>query len=170
MQQHWNPEQETALLLRLAIAQIKVTMESGDESITALANSFTIMMDNMQDISLAAQELENDMTADIIKNDCAMVSERIQSAIIAFQFYDKLSQRLAHLSFSLDRLSELVSNEEQLQDPSHWKALQDAIRDKYTLESDRHLFNAIVSGISLEDAVNMSHEEPEKPDDDIELF
>lgn len=167
----WNHIQETVTLLKLAVAQIQVTLKSGDESIDALADSFTTMMENMEDISVAVENLDNDMSADIIKSDCLMVSGKIQSAIIAFQFYDKLSQRLSHLMDSLNSLSDLVDSADKLNKPEHWQELRDWIEARYTVESDKKLYSAIISGLSIPEAIALSNQAPSAAnDDDIELF
>ena len=43
-----------------------------------------------------------------LQTQAGQLGERVQQSIIAFQFYDKLVQRLAHVCHSLSALSNLV--------------------------------------------------------------
>ena len=53
----WSQVRETVMLLNVAIAQIENALRSGDESVTVLADSFTSMMGNIEEISAAAENL-----------------------------------------------------------------------------------------------------------------
>lgn len=167
----WSQVRETVLMLNLAMAQIGNAMKDGDESINTLTESFTTMMDNMAKIHAACDALPaSPARAAIMENDNA-ASERIQAVIVAFQFYDKLSQRLTHLTDSLAALAELVATPEQLHNPHAWRGLQDMIKSKYTVEADRAMFEAILQGKTVTEAIRLAAQHPAaKPVDDIELF
>jgi len=97
------------------------------------------------------------------------VADKVQAAIMAFQFYDKLSQRLTNVSKSLASLTELVSDEDRLFNPQEWQALQQKIRAKYTLDSDLQMCDAILQGKSMEEILSMTAPAAEQQED-IELF
>lgn len=169
----WSQVRETVLLLNVAIAQIEGALRGGDESVTALADSFTSMVGNVEQIAAAAENLPVNSESTTIHNNCKAVSEKMHAAIIAFQFYDKLTQRLTHLCNSLESLSDLVSDSNKLYNPYEWRGLQQRIKSKYTVESDRAMFDAILSGKSVKQALQLvtqleSQQASEK--DDIELF
>ena len=98
------------------------------------------------------------------------VIDEMQHAIVAFQFYDKLSQRLNHLSNGLAAFARLLDNPERMRDPQAWDDLQDDIKAKYTLESDRAMFDAILAGKSVEEVLQNLTAAEENPADEIELF
>ena len=73
-------------------------------------------------------------------------------AIIAFQFYDKLVQRLDHVCHSLAGLSELVTDKSQLFNRTAWVELQRKINRKYTMAEERAMFDAVMAGATVEEA------------------
>jgi hypothetical protein len=88
-----------------------------------------------------------------IQQDTGHLSDKIHQAVIAFQFYDKLVQRLDHVCHGLAGLSELVGDKGRLYDPQQWVALQEQIRAKYTMEEERTMFDAVLHGMSVQEAL-----------------
>jgi len=164
----WSQVKETVLMLDLAVAQISRAMNAGDDSINTLTNSFTSMTGTIDTIAAAGEQLpDGDLKESILRN-CESALNQTQSAIIAFQFYDMLSQRLDHVGISLSSLGELVGDPTRLFNPMEWRTLQEKIRIKYPNEEDKQMFDAILAGASIEEALNMSDNNGQ--DDDIELF
>jgi len=169
----WSQVRETVMMLNLAIAQISGTLGEGEESVTSLADSFTSMADNIHTANLAAEQLPDSAEKKTIINHCRSVTNEMQQAIIAFQFYDKLSQRLSHVSKNLNVLGTLVSDPAKLYNPLEWKGLQEKIKSKYTVESERIMFEFILEGRSVEQALELAiqhKKENAQDDDDVELF
>lgn len=167
----WSQVRETVLMLNLAVAQIAKSLKSGDESVNSLANSFTSMVGNVEVISAAANNLVESPEKQTISEKCVDVSSQMHSTIIAFQFYDQLTQRLTHLSNSLDELGKLLATPNQLYSPYAWGGLQEKIKSKYTVESDKAMFDAILAGHTVQEALNQSlNFEVNSNDDDVELF
>jgi len=165
----WSQVRETILMLNLAVAQIELTLRNGNESVNSLGNSFTSMAGNIEVIRrvLSAQS-NSDQSLETI---CDSVAGDVQNAIVAFQFYDKLTQRLAHLSHSMNSLAKLVANPTKLYSPFAWVGLQEQIKSSYTVESDRAMFRAILNGASVEEALRASElAKQQENDNDIELF
>lgn len=67
----------------------------------------------------------------------------MQQAIIAFQFYDKLSQRLNHVSYGLLGLAEIVSHEMHAKDEAQWEAFKSEVRKGTTMREEEELFELI---------------------------
>lgn len=165
----WCRVRETLLMLNLAVAQISGAMQDGDESVNVLTDSFTTMMGRVNDMAEAANKLPQGEEQDVIQNHCASMGGQMQNAVMAFQFYDKLSQRLNHLSNSLASFSELMASPQMIHDPDAWHLLQEDIKAKYTMETDKAMFDAILDGKSVEEALQLL--KPNKEDsDEIELF
>jgi hypothetical protein len=106
---------------------------------------------------------------------CSLVSDEMRDAIMAFQFYDKLVQRLDHVCLSVDGLAELVSDRGRLFLPDEWVSLQDRIRSKYTMEEERLMFEAILQGSTIQQALEnfvkaMEARSAQSGNDDVELF
>lgn len=169
----WSQIRETVMMLNLAIAQITGTLRDGDESVSSLANAFTTMVGNVETAHLAAEGLPASAEKDTIIENCEAVTNEMQHAIMSFQFYDKFNQRLSHVSSSLGVLANLVSDPVKLYNPYEWRGLQKKIQSKYTIESERMMFESILSGRSVEEALAIAKEtalSTNQKDDDVELF
>jgi len=164
----WSQIRETVLMLNLSVAQIERAMNEGNESVGTLTNSFTTMAGNASIIAEAGSQLPDSPEKQAIMSNCETVMGQMQSAIIAFQFYDKLTQQLDHASNSLASLAELVSDQQALYNPYEWRGLQEKIRSKYTNEEDKLMFDAVLNGATVEEALQLKIEAA--ADDDVELF
>lgn len=169
----WSQIRETVRMLHLSVAQIEMAMRDGDDSINALSNSFTTMIGSINAISMAAEDLEEDEKGikSTIEGHCGTVVGQMQGAIVAFQFYDKLSQRLSHVNHSLAALAQLVDDQAKLYSPYEWRALQQKIRSQYSMREEQAMFDAVLAGASIEDALHMlAQQAPAEETNDIELF
>ncbi len=166
----WSQLKETIVMLNLAIAQIKQSMHEGNSSVDTLAHSFTTLASNLSDIqnTISEQNIDHESLNNLVHDS----SEKVHSAIVAFQFYDKLSQRLDHVSHSLDSLTGLIADPSALYSPPHWQALQESIRSKYTMEEERQLFDKVLSGMPIDEALEEFNQvmAQNNKEDDIELF
>lgn len=159
----WDHTDETLRLLAASIAQIRSTMLDGDDSVDTLTTSFVGIADTL------VQLMEH--KTDIEHTDLAGIHQQIVQGVVAFQFYDRISQRLDHVTQSLEKLSAIIQAPEKRTLPEEWRHLQDWIEKQFTLESEKRLYQAILAGQSIEDAVRQYRKADAKPaDDDIELF
>lgn len=169
----WSQVRETILMLNLAIAQLEMAMRDSTGSVEVLTNSFTGMYGNMMGLVEAAQALPDSPVKHSIQELGVNVSGQMQQAIIAFQFYDRLSQRLTHVSHSLENLSTIVRDPGRLYNPAAWHDLQQQIRSKYTMQDERTMFDTLLATgdvqLALDQYVARKQEEA-GGSDDIELF
>ena len=166
----WSQVRETVKLLTVSVAQVQNGVKTGDESVNTLTNSFTGMVNHMNAVNDILRTMDsNDQTNEALQH-CLAVSEKIQSSIVAFQFYDRLQQCLEHVATGLKELSTLIDDPQRLYNPIEWKKFQDQIRSRYSMESEKKMFDAILQGKSLEEALALGMEEPVDGEDDIELF
>ncbi len=180
--------QQTILMLNLSIAQIDLSISEGDHSVNTLIDSFTYMSQQIEQIKLSSQQiLADQMDSDTVQVHNQMLSdqtselaEKMQQAVIAFQFYDKLSQRLNHVSHGLSGLAEIVSHEMRVKDQAEWNAFKLAIRKGTTMREEEELFELIFDQhLPTEEAIDimrsrmlqrMQEEQQQQDEDDIELF
>lgn len=168
----WCFRAETANLLGLSILQIHTTLTDGSRSINTLSDSFQ----ELAEFCFTAQNILTDEAESTAKQQVLEITSdmrtKISAAIIAFQFYDRLTQRLDHVTGSLQQLGDLIKDEDHINDPEGWKVLRDHIKSSYTLATEHVMFDAIMKGASIEEALEIYqtsiHEE--EPSDDIELF
>jgi len=174
----WCQVKETIVMLNLAVAQVEFSMSDGDESIDVLTESFTSMSKGIQNISEAIASFSKHSDIDpVLQNEvigqCSDLGGEMQKAIIAFQFYDKLVQRLSHVRNSMSHLTDVIGDETKLTSADAWRKMQSDIRGAYTMEEDKQLFDAIISGEPIIEALKRVAEERSNTsgaDDDIELF
>lgn len=168
-EQDWSQVSETVMMLNLAMAQIGRAMKEGDESVNSLTDAFTAMAENAALIAQSGKQLPESDAVSAILSKSESISSQVQSAIMAFQFYDKLSQRVNHVSHSLASLSQLISDPSRLHDPLEWQGLQESIRAKYPIEADKIMFDALLKGASVEEVLDLG-ETGGGADDEVELF
>lgn len=171
---NWSQVRETVLMLELAALQIEAAMKDSNASVEVLTESFTSMAGYMRMITDTLQTLPSQGESGIAKSNLLGVTEHVSSmvhqAIIAFQFYDKLVQRLAHVGHSLGGLSDLVSDHRRLFNPGEWVGLQDQIKSKYSTRDEVMMFEAVMSGVPVQEAVENYMASLKEKGDDIELF
>lgn len=171
---NWSQVRETVLMLELAAVQIEHAMKDSNTSVDVLTRSFTAMAGCMQEIVGKVEALPSDGASGDAKAELlgatANVSGMVHQAIIAFQFYDKLVQRLAHVGLSLGELSDLVAEPGRLFNPGEWVGLQARIKAKYTTREEIAMFDAVMQGIPVQEAVERFMAEMREKNDDIELF
>lgn len=176
----WSQVRETINMLTLAVSQVECTMTDGEKSVTELTSSFTYIATQLQSIVENASPSENNKTdseLESVKSSAADIHQHVVNAIVAFQFYDRLSQRLDHVKRDLGWLSELVSDPQQLYNPNAWKKLQQDIMSNYSMDEERIMFQHIMDGASVDEALDIYHhhfsagkDEGDTTNDEIELF
>jgi len=170
----WSQVKEVVLMLKLAAAQVEFSLKDGSNSVNTLTDSFTSMAGSIKAIELSSAGLfekykvtESDQ--ETVVDNCQQVADKMQQAIVAFQFYDTLVQRMDHVVNSLSKLGDLVSDPARLYSPHEWGALQEVIRSRYTMEKERELFDAILNGGDMIEVLEKMHQVATS-EDNIELF
>jgi len=160
----WSQVQETVLMLQLKIVQIEGAMRDGENSVQSMAPSFMGMagiLDGLQARVADAPELQADIQE---------MQQRVQQTIMSFQFFDRLVQRLDHVSKGLEGLSRLVADRQRLYSPEEWVALQEGIRAMYTTTEERAMFDAVMAGMPVQEALETFRAPPDAGAGDVELF
>jgi hypothetical protein len=149
-------------------------MQDSDASVNVLANSFTAMAESIRSISKIAETLPTDGSTgearEALLGISGQVADRVRQAIIAFQFYDKLAQRLGHVGGGLAELGNLIGDQERLFNPREWAALQQRIKAKYSTHEEIAMFEAVMQGQPVHEAVSQFLAARKDRADDIELF
>lgn len=178
----WSQVKETIAMLCLAMAQIESTLTDSSRSIGDLTDSFTLMAQQSVKINALCQQSD---TADEwlrSRSDILALSQDIlkqmNMAVVSFQFYDRLTQKLGHVNGSLRHLGDLIGDNSRLFNPQEWRKIQDEVRSTYTMECERLMFDMIMKGATIEEALTLYRHEfnqadtlaKDNTDDDIELF
>jgi hypothetical protein len=177
----WSQVRETITMLSLAVAQVESSMTDGDQSVNTLTESFTHMAKYIKRIRTVAQKVTpSTLTSfqEVIENTAKTLEENVQDAVVAFQFYDRISQRLEHVCNSLNQLGDIINDPTALYNPDSWNTLQKEIKSSYTMEAERIMFEHILKGHSIKEALEIYRHHFEKAAvdasnddrDEIELF
>lgn len=166
----WSQVRETIKLLAVSVAQVESGMKIGDESVNVLTGTFANMVEEMDVIRDNLSQLPSSPQRDNAMARCMATQEKIYSSIVAFQFYDRLQQCLSHVSTGLQGLSAIIDNPQRLYNPQEWYKFQNEIRSHYTMESEKAMFDAILHGKSIEEALALVDISKSNHGNDIELF
>lgn len=172
----WSQVRETVLLLQLAAGQIEAAMRDGGSSVDVLIDSFTTLAGSMRKIASTAATLPDAPDTAPIKEalttQASDAGTMVHSSIVAFQFYDKLAQRLAHVCHSLEALGSLVADQSRLYNPSEWVGLQEKIRARYSTSEEHDMFEAVMQGMPVQEALDRYQSATAGKDQghDVELF
>lgn len=179
----WSQIKETISMLCLAMAQIESTLTDSSKSVDELSTTFTGMAQDAKKVMSLCEHADSSekwqtQRTDIM-NASQQMHQQMQKAIVAFQFYDRLSQKLHHVNESLTHLGDLISDTSRLYNPSEWNRIQQEIRSNYTMECERLMFDHIMKGATIREALELyrhqfeqteSISDADNTDDDIELF
>jgi septal ring factor EnvC (AmiA/AmiB activator) len=159
----------TIKMLTLASAQIEATMIEAGQSIDELSSSFSEIAQQFHHLD----GHEDETVVRVSREDFSQLRLKINQAIIAMQFYDRMTQRLHHINSGLSDTSKILENLDTATEQD-WQKLQNMIRSNYTMESERNMFERIVAGTSLDEALNdfkrLTEKTVSKDNGDIELF
>lgn len=167
----WSEIRETILMLDFAVARMSHAMSDGNDSVDTLIESFTHMAGQVESIQATAETLTETGPREELQAQCDSMQAKMGQAITAFQFYDRLSQRMQHITNSLDAMAVLINEEEQRNSRQKWHELKTMIRANYTLESDKQMFESLLAGTSVSDIISQATQ-PRDADStgEIELF
>lgn len=179
--QDWSHVRETVNMLYLAVCQIESTLTDSNNSVNTLTESFTALATHTHQVSEQVQKLRDPSELDAFKKDIVDTASELQTnisaSVEAFQFYDRVYQRLEHVAHSLESVSGLLESDQRLRDQTEWKSVQESIKSSYTMEAERIMFEFIMRGGNVKEALEIyrhhfQHEQGEKDqdDDEIELF
>ena len=169
-----NQLQSTMQMLSLSIAQIEASMIEASQSVHTLTEAFTQIAQRFHHLDGHCDKTVVEINPAEFQN----LRSSINDAIISMQFYDRLTQRLHHVNESLTSVKELLNDPSNNSDETIWAQLQKAVKKNYSMDSERILFESILNGESLDDAlknfqeslkqlpVNNSNNE----ESDVELF
>jgi hypothetical protein len=174
---NWSPQQQTARMLALCEAQMEAATHDSDTAVDTLISSFSDLMTLVRELSAESNMNHSDTqtikfaSEEEMKQRYLKLMRQVNNAIVAFQFYDKLSQRLGHVRYSLSTLALFICDRMNSQKPEHWEKLLGTLSRLYRTAEERAIFDGIVSSLTVN-----SSEKPKPlsqdimPEGSIELF
>ncbi|MEK6748950.1 MAG: hypothetical protein AABY83_07050 [Pseudomonadota bacterium] len=166
---NWTSDDETALILKLAAAQTGLSLSQASDSVNTLTANFSEMVKSIHAIKLEAQKISTQEAQDILAH-CEEFLNRVQAALVGFQFYDRMHQRLDHIAHHLENTLQVVSDKGTVNDPAAWQILKDKIKKSYNIEEDRILFEQVMQGKPVKEAVKTAARHAKAALDKVEIF
>jgi len=170
----WSQVRETMLMLELMAGQIMAAMRDSDNSVDVLAGTFTGMAGYMHTIVETSRQLpalpEIAGQKQALVNVAEQVESMVSHAVVSFQFYDRLVQRLSHVVNGLSEVTGIVADQRKLYNPDSWADLQERIKAKFSTPEEHRLFEAVMMGVPVEEALETYTASLQSSDSSIELF
>ena len=144
-------------LLELTSSQLEVALQNASAQVERLAASVSVFS------KVGTEMCSHSDPA--IAGFGVRVSAEAQRAMFAMQFHDQLVQRLRHIRDALGDMHDAVGS------PSATQVglLLKAIRARYTMEDERHLFDVMLADVPGAPASNRDSE-PDLLRSSVELF
>ena len=156
--------QQLQTLIKVSVAQLKCILADGNQSVTELTDSFI----HIAGIIDGLQKTGNQQSLDI-GDDLHALHQKVYQGIVAFQFFDRMSQRMEHVADTLDQIEQYQQN-----GGDDVSSLLTSLRASLTSESERLVFDQVVEGHSITEALEsylmFENQHTSKHDEDIELF
>lgn len=150
---NWSPQQQTARMLALCEAQMEAAIQDADAAVDTLVSAFTDLINAVRELScLSSTTADNTtptQTLAEINSRCTELSNQVTAAVMAFQFYDKLSQRLGHVRYSLSTMALFICDRSNSQRPEHWEKLLFTLGRLYRTAEERAIFDNIAGSLAL---------------------
>ncbi|TQV81374.1 hypothetical protein FKG94_09800 [Exilibacterium tricleocarpae] len=181
LEQNWCHIQETITMLYLAVCQIETAVVESGDSMDQLTLSFTKLAQHTKEVNRRLQEVSEPDQLGQLKHSVSLNAEetdgRVSEAVTAFQFYDRISQRLDHVARSLERMTEIMGTTDKIHDPKAWEEIQAEVKSSYSMEAERIMFEHIMQGASVKEALEIYRHHFDAEDvgredngDEVELF
>ena len=172
----WTPERQIAQMLELCEAQMESALAESDQAVDALIEAFTGLHETTRALKAIARELPPEQRNPLdgrLEQKISAIHEQMSAAVVAFQFYDKLTQRLGHVRYSLTSLAMFVCDRAQTSQRESWQRLFNTLGRLYRTEAEREIFQLMVQGASAEDARAKAEQRDQREPNqagEIELF
>ena len=158
-------------LLQLAAAQLALSLKETEQPFDNLSKLFIEIVEGYNQIeTLIGSDNEQDLEQ--LKYLHSQTQGRVRNAIVDFQFYDRMTQRLQHIMATIEDAISCLKPDTGIND-KQWQHIFDNIEKSYTMREEIQLFNSIRNGEGFEQAVQSLIQktfEKEAVESEIELF
>lgn len=158
---------ETARMLEIAAVQIATTLRESDAAIEDMIGAITSLSAGIRGLQQLDGTEDDGAPAAGIRAVCQQAERDMQRAVVAFQFYDRLTQRLSHVQVNLESLARVILSPTR-EHPALWEQLRQRASSVYSLEQEQQMYNALINGMAVTDLPKSVCNSGQ--DSDIELF
>ncbi|MDQ7050295.1 MAG: hypothetical protein Q9M92_12485 [Enterobacterales bacterium] len=158
-------------LLQLAAAQLALSLKETEQPFDNLSKLFIEIVEGYNHIEtlIGSENSEDIKQLKLLHNQ---TQGRVRNAIVDFQFYDRMTQRLQHIMATIQDAISCLNPDNGIDD-AQWQHIFDNIEKSYTMREEIQLFNSIRNGVGFEQAIQSLIQktfEKEAVEPEIELF
>jgi len=158
-------------LLQLAAAQLAISLKETEQPFDDLSKLFIEIVEGYNSIdALIGSTLQSDI--DKLQLLHQQTQSKVRNAIVDFQFYDRMTQRLQHIMATIQDAIKTLEVKESGNE-TEWNDIFERIEKSYTMREEKQLFDSIRKGEGFETAVSALIEQTFNKDavpPEIELF
>ncbi|MGB0496017.1 MAG: hypothetical protein ACPGJI_06645 [Kangiellaceae bacterium] len=138
-------------LLQLAAAQLAISLKETEQPFDDLSKLFIEIVEGFNEIeSLLSSGNSTDLER--VKDLHSTTQGRVKNAVIDFQFYDRMTQRLNHILSNIQDAIDSMGKCDSVDD-EYWQEIFAKIEKSYTMREEKQLYESIRSGIGFDEAV-----------------
>jgi hypothetical protein len=152
----WTPESQIANLLELCGAQMESAVHDSDQAVEVLCKVFAGVAATSRALNELSAKLPPEARSAITEamdRQLEELAKQVGDVVVSFQFYDKLSQRLGHVRYSLSSLAQFVCDRAQSSEQDQWRRMLNALRRLYRTEEERHIFQMMTGPTATEETM-----------------
>ena len=148
----WEQVGRLSGLIKVAAVQIKCTLHDLEDSTGEVSEStigiapFVQRIKELLDDENLATDNSSVLSAELTSHTDS-INELVTRTMMAFQFADRISQRLDNVSKSLAHITRLIEDERRMNSAEEWELLKVAIKQTYTMEAEKLIFDQVLAGI-----------------------
>lgn len=138
-------------LLQLAAAQLALSLKETEQPFNDLSKLFIEIVEgyNAEEKLIGSNKTEDiEQLHQLHQN----TQQKVRNAIVDFQFYDRMTQRLQHIMGNIQDAIEALKVKESGAE-AEWTQIFEKIEKSYTMREETELFNSIRNGEGFEAAV-----------------
>ena len=152
-----DPTGDKDVLARISHALIQFSLEDGDQASTDLAGAMMSMHQQLTQVEKAVDKLcganQTNNALKAINESIKKTMQDMAEAMVALQFFDRISQRMSH-AMAILQIVHGADLEMKTDDVNQRKELLRQLYKHLTMEDERILFNAIQTGKSIQESVD----------------
>lgn len=160
---------ETARMLEIAAVQIATTLRESDGAIGEMIDAITSLSAGIRSLQQPGGAGDDCLPGTDIATFCQQAERDMHTAVVAFQFYDRLTQRLSHVRVNLESLARVILSPTR-EHPALWEQLRQRASSVYSLEQEQQMYNALINGMAPADLPEAGGAGRQDAGNDIELF
>ncbi len=178
-----NQVKEVTTMFKVAVALIEHAIDGGDDSTGVMIDRIIAAVRVVNEIKKRAEGIrdcpdeggtsciqEVQTLGEQIESGCDLLTNTLDGTIVSFQDMDRIAQQLNQIANSLSDAAALINDPERINDAAEWRQMYENIRNTFVMMDAQILFEAILSGDNIQEAMEKAREMKQESQDLFEAF